>query len=904
MSEQSHSWRTSFFTICASNYLANAVVLGQSVSAAHGGSRLTVFLLDALPADVTAPDQVDIVTADTIMPIADWHHYQCFYSLLELATSIKPLCFKYLLTSDCAAAIYLDPDIVLFNPLNLVLSAIQAGHEIVLTPHILTPLPTDGKIPNDLAIMRAGIFNMGFGAFSNTARSLAIISWWERQLRTLGSADISTGLFTDQKWIDFAPVFSPTTYIIRDPSYNVAYWNLHERKLTRHDDGWRVTFVDGSQSDLTFFHFSGYSPTTDILSKHENRFGKRPPGDTRQLLARYSDLLVVSGLYALRERPIAAPRFDNGVAWDPICRMLYRGILSADPDFGDPLQGDAFLRVASGSEVGDHLPRYLRTILKQRADVAQAYDDGRNLSDFLTWLTNDGPTQLGVGMDLLSHLGIRGGDVKGVSGDVKGVNYVGYFRSHLGIAEASRNAVAALKSAKIDVALHDISHQAMSPTGTYAVDLGVSSHSRYGVTILGVNADETPRTIANLPSDLHSTFLIGCWAWETSEFLEEWCDRFDLVDEVWVASKYVAEAVRAKATVPVLVMPYAVLVPEVEPDKRWLTQICPDVALDEFIFICFFDVASIPFRKNPRGAIEAFKRAFRSHEPVRLIVKVLNGERDPDLLKSLVDENAGYRVTVWDAPLDSLDRFRLLASTDAFVSLHRAEGFGLVIAEAMALGRPVIVTDWSGNTDFTDSENAALVSYDLIKGKQSYGPYPAGTVWAEPNLDDAARQMRRVWEDLDWRSKIGAFAARTIATKFSSEIVGAAIKSRLERLSASTRTNTRIRKKSMQTAASLVPRITFVTAFRLASRDALSRPLFYAARAPRMLRLLFSEGGAAVLSRVALYARDRVIVRPKFLFRKIVLGFLSLFSKARLTKADGHKTEALNIVRRHDHDHS
>src|SRR6202048_1686155 len=207
MPEQSRPWRTSFFTICASNYLANAVVLGQSVSAAHGGSRLTGFLLDALPEDATALDQVDIVPAETIMPIADWHHYQCFYNLLELATSIKPLCFRYLLTPDCAAAIYLDADIMLFNPLNLVLSAVQAGHDIVLTPHILTPLPTDGKKPDDLAIMRAGIYNMGFAAFANTARSLAIISWWERQLRTLGLADISAGLFTDQKWIDFAPVF-------------------------------------------------------------------------------------------------------------------------------------------------------------------------------------------------------------------------------------------------------------------------------------------------------------------------------------------------------------------------------------------------------------------------------------------------------------------------------------------------------------------------------------------------------------------------------------------------------------------------------------------------------------------------------------------------------------------------
>src|SRR6266849_3340276 len=124
--------RTKFFTICASNYLANAVALGRSVAATHAGRRLTVFLLDTLPAEAVELDAIDVVLAETIMPITDWHHYQCFYSLLELATSIKPLCFNYVLTDDCDVAIYLDADIVLFKPLSLVLSAVQEGHEIVL----------------------------------------------------------------------------------------------------------------------------------------------------------------------------------------------------------------------------------------------------------------------------------------------------------------------------------------------------------------------------------------------------------------------------------------------------------------------------------------------------------------------------------------------------------------------------------------------------------------------------------------------------------------------------------------------------------------------------------------------------------------------------------------------------
>ena len=530
--------RVKFFTICASNYLANATTLGRSVSAAHTGSKLTVFLLDDLPARVAGLEHIDIVPAKRTMSLADWHHYQCFYDVLELATSIKPLCFEHLLPDDTDVAIYLDPDIVVFRALDAVLSAIRDGFEVVLTPHILTPLPADGKTPNDLSIMRAGIYNLGFAAFANTARSRTIIAWWRRRLRTQGLADVGSGLFTDQKWIDFLPAFSAATFIIREPGYNVAYWNLHERTLTRGDDGWRVSFVDGSQSDLVFFHFSGYAPSAGQLSRHETRYRDKPPGDTWEILREYSELLAASGHGALRERKIAAPRFENGIAWDPICRILYRDILLADPDFGDPLKGDAFLSFAAGIAPGDHLPRYVRAILRLRPDVAGAYDDGRNKVALLGWLDKDGPAQLGLDRELLRHLGIEGRLL------LRGVNYVGYFRSHLGIGEAARNAVTALGKAGVEVAPHDISHLAESPTGNYHIEFGTSP-SRYEMTILGLNADATPYVLSSLPDDLRSTFLIGSWAWETPEFPEGWCDRFNLVDEVWVASNFVAEAVRA-----------------------------------------------------------------------------------------------------------------------------------------------------------------------------------------------------------------------------------------------------------------------------------------------------------------------------------------------------------------------
>jgi glycosyltransferase involved in cell wall biosynthesis len=680
-------------------------------------------------------------------------------------------------------------------------------------------------------------------------------------------------------------------FIIREPGYNVAYWNLHERTLSRGEEGWRVGFVDGSRGDLVFFHFSGYAPSVGQLSKHETRYRDKPPGDTWQILKEYSELLSASGHGTLRERKIAAPRFENGIAWDPICRILYRDILRADPDFGDPLKDDAFLSFAGEIAPGDHLPRYVRAILRLRPDVAGAYDDGRNKVALLGWLDKDGPAQLGLERDLLRHLGIEGRLL------LKGVNYVGYFRAHLGIGEAARNAVTALGKAGVEVAPHDISHLAESPMGNYDIASGTSP-SRHEMTILGLSADATPYVLKTLPEDLRSTFLIGSWAWETPDFPEEWCDRFNLVDEVWVASNFVADAVRAKATVPVFVVPYAVVVPEVEADRPWLARVCPEVEPEEFIFICFFDVGSVPFRKNPQGAIEAFMRAFGPDQPVRLIVKVLNGERDPDLLKSLHEQSAGHRVTIWDASLEPFDRFRLLASIDAFVSLHRSEGFGLVIAEAMTIGRPVIVTDWSGNADFTNGENAALVRYDLTRAEQAHGPYPAGTVWAEPDLDDAARQMQRVWKDAEWRNRIVAAAAKAIPAGFSPEVIGAVIRSRLERLSASTRLYEKMRQDSRPVTAPPMQRASMATAFWAVSRDALRRPLFYLERAPRLPRLLSREGLDDLLNRAAQHARNREIgVKQKFSFRQIVLKIWFLFGWGRVGQREYRREGADRFAR-------
>ncbi|MBS0319301.1 MAG: glycosyltransferase family 4 protein [Proteobacteria bacterium] len=850
--------RARFFTICASNYLAHALVLARSLAATQRGARLIVFLLDAMPADCEGRDEIDVISVASSMPEADWHHLQCYYTLLELATGVKPHCFLEVLSTGCDAAIYLDADVVAYAPFTDVLAAL-AAHDLVVTPHILTPLPADGKLPDDLAIMRAGIYNLGFAAFANTAAARAYLAWWRGRLRTQGTADVAAGLFTDQKWMDFATAFCARTCVLRAPGCNVAYWNLHER-IPGHDaDGWHVDFVDGTRHPLAFYHFSGYVPARRTLSRHETRFGLRPPGATSLLLADYAARLEAAGYAAHVERTVAPPRFASGPAWDSACRVLYRSVVAMHDDYGDPLADGRFLAYASAPAFGDHVSRYARAILAQREDLVAAYDDGRNRLGLARWLATDGVAQMGVDPALLPYVGLAdddGGDA-GAARDAPaaapGVAYVGYFRSHLGIGEAARNAVVAMRAAGIVVTTHDISHLADAPVGDYDIHDAAPGGAQHAITVLGVNADETPRVLATLPRAVQRTTLVGSWAWETGEFPDAWCDRFALVDEVWVASTFVADALRAKATVPVVVVPYAINVPEgVAADRDWLAGVCPDVRDDEFVFVSFFDVASVPFRKNPHGAVDAFVRAFAPDEPVRLVVKVLNGQRAPDVITALVSRAAGHRVSILDAALDHADRFRLLATADAVVSLHRSEGFGLVIAEAMALARPVVVTAWSGNMDFTTADNAALVAFDLVRGTQAHGPYAAGTEWAEPDMADAAKQMRRVWRDAEWRTAIARAGAATIRERLAPAVVGAHVHARLERL----RQTSSRRAQAYVTAAHPGSPLDPLGALRTVLRDVLRRPGHYAQRLHRVPALVAREGMRGLVQRTAQQAKN------------------------------------------------
>ena len=192
-----------------------------------------------------------------------------------------------------------------------------------------------------------------------------------------------------------------------------------------------------------------------------------------------------------------------------------------------------------------------------------------------------------------------------------------------------------------------------------------------------------------------------------------------------------------------------------------------------------FDVHSHLPRKNPLAVIEAFRRAFRPSEPVRLILKCVNAESDPMGFATLLDRAAGAAIDIHSGYVSADDVSSLMSSCDAYVSLHRSEGIGLTIAEAMGLGKPVIATGWSGNTDFMDVSNAFPVGYRLVELEENVGPYHAGEVWAEPSIEQAAELMRFVVDHPDEASARGRAARETMQRDYSEERIAELVRQRL-----------------------------------------------------------------------------------------------------------------------------
>jgi glycosyltransferase involved in cell wall biosynthesis len=360
-----------------------------------------------------------------------------------------------------------------------------------------------------------------------------------------------------------------------------------------------------------------------------------------------------------------------------------------------------------------------------------------------------------------------------------GLNLVGHFCFPSGLREALLGVERALHGAGVRTARRDIPIPAV-------VRSEGNARSRYlevelydvtlvaGSTMFAPDAHFRDAGLAPRPS----VYRIGNWYWELETVPPQFVVHARQLDEVWAPSRFIAQALQ-----PVLPVPVIDLHPGVRiPDPADLGRAHFGLDATQFLFAFAFDLASTLDRKNPLGLIRAFRRAFGPDEPVALVIKVSHGELYPEDRQKLLRAAQDAGVTVIDAVLPRDTSFALLNVCDCYVSLHRSEGFGLSLAEAMLLGKPVIATGYSGNLDFMGPDNSLLVDYRLVPIGRDVRTYaiPGGT-WAEPSTEHAARHMRWVYEN---RPAARALAERGRASATEVLSVAAASQRLHERLAA------------------------------------------------------------------------------------------------------------------------
>ena len=837
-------------TIISKNYIALARTLADSFHRFHSDVPFFVLLVDHVDGYFQPEGERFYLVDLDALAIPDNDSFCFKYNILELNTAVKPYFLSYLFEKfKIKKLIYFDPDILILEKVSPLFELLDT-YSIILIPHITEPLEDDLR-PSELDLLQAGTYNLGFIALGATPTTRKLLSWWQQRVYEQCLLAPERGMHVDQKWMDLVPGLFGHVFIMREPGYNVAYWNLHSRTIDLLDNRVRV-----NREPCYFFHFSGFEPLNiSMVSKHQNRFTLSDLGQAMYLFEQYRDLLLTNGHAEAKKWPYAFGFFDNGARIPDIARLMYHALGAERKKFGNPFSTSSaqsffsWLNEPASRASGETISRLWYEIYHKRPDIQRVFPDvfDKHREGFLHWISISGKREhqiderlvpnrpgaspfsaaqrhdrwrdylyvhflwsleqslkprlkatLGRNLWLWSNLKkfrayfANGNPLPITPGTTSaenvepaiagsrpfGVNLAGYFGSEKGVGEAGRATVRGLEAASIPYVLNNV-----VDSGSVNIDSSLSSFAAdnpYLINLIHVNADQVP-IFAAARGDEYFTgrYNIGCWFWELSQFPQEWYSSFQPFDEIWAASSFIQDSLARVSPVPVVRMPLA-LPPEPEIDHA-LNRSDFGLPFDVFIFLFTFDFASILERKNPIGLIKAFKMAFGDRDDTMLLLKVAHSENYPAELDFLKAACSTSNVRIFDRLLRRSEMNALFSVSDCFVSLHRSEGFGIPIAEAMLLEKPVITTAYSANMDFTTPANSFLVKYKLIEIDRDYGPYRKGWAWADPDLDHAAELMRYAYENRDVCIKTGRRAKKEILQLFHPEIVGKQIRDRLQR---------------------------------------------------------------------------------------------------------------------------
>ncbi len=355
-----------------------------------------------------------------------------------------------------------------------------------------------------------------------------------------------------------------------------------------------------------------------------------------------------------------------------------------------------------------------------------------------------------------------------------GVNVLGLLELPIGVAEAARSSCRSLQAVGIPISTQAFDKQQLLYGAAYKPD----TTPRYAVNLCHLNAENVLSMVDLFgPEWFAGRYNIAFWFWELEEFPRHWAKLAPLFNEIWVASDFVRDAIAAQVEIPVITVSTAVEPPAMTRNWRSHFELPPD----RHVTLLMFEGANEAslLRKNPQAAIEAYRRAAGKNDRCLLLIKTAIAQRQQELHDTLTQATRGLNCRILSADLDRESAWGLIAACDSLISLHRSEGFGLILAEAMALGKPVIATNYSSNTEFMDPSCACMVDYRRVKVGKTTGPYPGDAIWAEPDIDQAAAQLAQLIAEPQLAEELATRARTRVEEQLSFNTVGQSMRRRL-----------------------------------------------------------------------------------------------------------------------------